>query len=380
MKKLVLIDSNAIIHRAYHALPPGMRNGKGELTNAVYGFTTTLIKVLEDLKPDYISASFDVSKKTFRTEHYADYKANRVAADQELYDQIPRVKELLNVLNIPIYEKENYEADDVIGTITSKIRNPKSEIRNKSKSQNPNDQNNLSIYIVTGDKDLFQLINGNIFVYSLRRGLSDMAVVDTEFIQKEYNLDPEDFIDLKALAGDPSDNIPGVPGIGPKTATDIIVKFDSLIGLYEEIGKRLEKAGLISKSKFQNPNKIQNIENSKIEEFIENCKLKIENSGKEVDEIARELDIKPRILRLLITYSPQAFLSQRLATIHKDVPIDFNLEDCAFGEYDKDKLQSFFEEMGFRSLLKRFGVEERAEVKTEKAKEQAKKDEQLKLL
>jgi DNA polymerase-1 len=316
MKKLVLIDSNAIIHRAYHALPPGMRNSKGELTNAVYGFTTTLIKVLEDLKPDYISASFDVSKKTFRTEHYADYKANRVAADQELYDQIPRVKELLNVLNIPIYEKENYEADDCIGTITKQMK-----------------KSDIEIYIVTGDKDLFQLINGNIFVYSLRRGLSDMAVVDKEFINKEYNLDPEDFIDLKALAGDPSDNIPGVPGIGPKTATDLLIKFDTLDNLYKEI------------------------------------ELK-----------AKSLDIKPRILNLLIENKDQAFMSQKLATIHKDVPIDFNLEYCTFGEYDKDKLQAFFEEMGFRSLLKRFGAEERAEVKTEKAKEQAKKDEQLKLL
>ena len=356
MKKLVLIDSNAIIHRAYHALPPGMRNGKGELTNAVYGFTTTLIKVLEDLKPDYISASFDVSKKTFRTEHYADYKANRVAADQELYDQIPRVKELLNVLNIPIYEKENYEADDCIGTITSMCHsrengNPDSGSQIKS---GMTDCKNLSIYIVTGDKDLFQLINGNIFVYSLRRGLSDMAVVDSELIKKEYNLDPEDFIDLKALAGDPSDNIPGVPGIGGVTATKLIQQFDTLDNIYKNIE--------ITKSKLQISNKIQNL-NDEISK-----------------QIAKELDIKPRILNLLIENRDQAFMSQKLATIHKDVPIDFNLEDCAFGEYDKDKLQAFFEEMGFRSLLKRFGAEERTEVKTEKAKEQAKKDEQLKLL
>jgi len=336
MKKLVLIDSNAIIHRAYHALPPGMRNSKGELTNAVYGFTTTLIKVLEDLKPDYISASFDVSKKTFRTEHYADYKANRVAADQELYDQIPRVKELLNVLNIPIYEKENYEADDCIGTITKQTK-----------------KSDIEIYIVTGDKDLFQLINGNIFVYSLRRGLSDMAVVDSEFIKKEYNLDPEDFIDLKALAGDPSDNIPGVPGIGGVTATKLLQQFDTLENLYNEINQK-------SKIKSQN----------------DKSKVKIED----IDSASKELGIKPRILSLLIENRDQAFMSQKLATIHKDVPLQFNLEDCAFGEYDKDKLQAFFEEMGFRSLLKRFGAEERTEVKTEKAKEQVKKDEQLKLL
>lgn len=365
MKKLVLIDSNAIIHRAYHALPPGMRNSKGELTNAVYGFTTTLIKVLEDLKPDYISASFDVSKKTFRTEHFADYKANRVKADQELYDQIPRVKELLNVLNIPIYEKENYEADDVIGTIVRIVQNANQKwTTNKTNHETLKAlsgsksswsiSDDVAVYIVTGDKDLFQLIDGNIFVYSLRRGLSDMAVVDREFIKKEYNLDPGDFIDLKALAGDPSDNIPGVPGIGGVTATKLLQEFDTLDNIYKNIE--------ITKSKLQISNKIQN----------PNVEI--------TKRIAEELDIKPRILSLLIENKEQAFMSQKLATIHKDVPIDFNLEDCAFGEYDKDKLQAFFEEMGFRSLLKRFGAEAVEVPKTKKAVEQQEKDRQLKLL
>ena len=120
-QKLVLIDGNAIIHRAYHALPKTMSTRKGELTNAVYGFTTTLIKVLEDLKPDYIAASFDLAGPTFRHEHYKDYKATRVKADQELYDQIPRVKEIVSTMNIPIYEKQGYEADDCLGTIVAKM-------------------------------------------------------------------------------------------------------------------------------------------------------------------------------------------------------------------------------------------------------------------
>jgi len=233
MKKLVLIDSNAIIHRAYHALPKTMSTRKGEQTNAVYGFATTLIKVLEDLHPAYVAASFDVSKATFRTEKYAAYKGTRVKADQELYDQIPRVKELLSAFNIPIYEKEGFEADDCIGTIVKNCHEHNDKCLNI-----PAD--GLEVYIVSGDKDIYQLIDGNIFVYSLRKGLSQMAVVDRKVIKEEYNLDPEDFIDLKALAGDPSDNIPGVPGIGPKTATDLIQKFDTLEKLYEQIKLRIK--------------------------------------------------------------------------------------------------------------------------------------------
>jgi len=372
MKKLVLIDSNAIIHRAYHALPPNMKNSKGELTNAVYGFTTTLIKVLEDLKPDYIAASFDVSKKTFRTEHYAEYKANRVKADQELYDQIPRVKELLEVLNIPSYELEGYEADDVIGTITSRIQNT---------------DNSLQSYIVTGDKDLFQLINGNVFVYSLRRGLSDMVVVDGEYIKKEYNLDPADFIDLKALAGDPSDNIPGVPHIGIKTATDLLQKFDTLDNLYHEIELGIPIPAVIptdltavslaeegAEESSEGKTATRSLDSSSLDDITRDDKTNITEA--KINELAKSLNIKPRILRLLIDNKEQAFLSQRLATIHKEVPIDFDLEKSKWGEYNREKLADFFQEMGFKSLLKRFGVEKLLEVKTATAK----KDQQLKLL
>ena len=242
MKKLVIIDGNAIIHRAYHALPKTMTTRKGEPTNAVYGFITTLIKVLEDLKPDYIAASFDLAGPTFRHQTFKEYKATRIKADQELYDQIPRVKEIVEVMNIPIYEKQGYEADDCIGTIVEKIRNSNIEIRNKSEIRNSKKtmeqlNNETMIYIVSGDKDIYQLIDGKVKVYSLRKGLSQTQIVDHETIKKEYNLDPCDFIDLKALAGDASDNIPGVPGIGSKTATQLLQDFDTLEKLYEAIGK-----------------------------------------------------------------------------------------------------------------------------------------------
>lgn len=309
--KLVLIDGNAIIHRAYHALPKTMTTRKGEQTNAVYGFTTTIIKVLEDLQPQYVAASFDLAGPTFRHEHYKEYKATRVKADQELYDQIPRVKELLTKMNIPIYEKEGFEADDCIGTVVEKLK-----------------KEDVEIYIVSGDKDIFQLINGKVKVYSLRKGLSQMQVVDSQVIESEYNLQPTDFIDLKALAGDPSDNIPGVPKIGPKTATELLQKFDTLENLYKNLDSP---------------------------------------------------DIKPRIKTLLKENKEQAFLSQKLATIHRDVPIKFSLEECEWGEYDKGKLREFFEELGFRSLLRRFGIME-VETTKKPSEEQQKKDQQLKLL
>ena len=342
MEKLVLIDGNAIIHRAYHALPKTMTNRAGAPTNAVYGFTTTLIKVLEDLKPEYIAASFDLAGPTFRHEHYKEYKATRVKADQELYDQIPKVKEIVEAMEIPIYEKEGFEADDAIGTIVKKVKDK-----------------DIEVYIVSGDKDIFQLINGKVFVYSLRKGLSQLQIVDHETIKREYNLDPDDFIDLKALAGDASDNIPGVPGIGDKTATTLIQKFKTLEGVYE---------------------------------FLEANSFKLT-----ADSL-----IRPRIADLLLKNKEQAFMSQKLATIHKDVPIDFDLEKCRWGEYNRGELQKVFEELGFKSLLHRFGIMEvethstghstlRDEPSDSDSKssgqagrrsteEQKKKDEQLKLL
>jgi len=356
-KKLVLIDSNAIIHRAYHALPKTMATRKGEMTNVTYGYTTTLIKVLEDLKPDYIAATFDVSKATFRLAEYAEYKAHRVKADQELYDQIPRVRELLSVLNIPIYEMEGFEADDVIGTIVEFCSTSQ---KSKVKSQKCGglSEAGLHVYIVTGDKDAFQLVDGNIEVYDLKHGLSDAQIINSTVIRAMWNLDPCDFIDLKALAGDPSDNIPGVPGIGPKTATDLIQRFDTLEKLYQEIESRISK-----------------LESRKNEP---DSRFQIPDS--DLEKIAKDLELKPRILKLLIEHKDQAFLSQRLATIRKDVPLDFNLEDCKWGDYDKEKVVAFFKEMQFHSLLRRFGIEPQEEAKTKEAKEQKEKDEQLKLL
>jgi len=373
MKKLVLIDGNAIVHRAYHSIPKNFTNRRGEKTNAVYGFAMTLIKVLEDLKPEYLAASFDLAGPTFRHKEYKEYKATRVKADQDLYDQIPRIKEMVERLGMPIYEKEGYEADDCLGTIVQQVSDIQFPISNEitnsknAKKLKPNAQS-LEVYIVSGDKDIFQLINGNVRVYNLRKGLSQTAIVDSKKIKEEYNLQPEDFIDLKALAGDASDNIPGIPGIGQKTATNLLQKFDTLEKLYEAI-------------EACHPELVSGSQKQEIPDQARNDKC---------------AGIKPRILNLLKEYKEQAFLSQKLATIKRDVPIDFKLEDCAWGEYDKSKLKELFEELGFQSLLRRFGGGKREQIKkgessdtpnkskvgvpTESVGKTEKKDNQLKLL
>jgi len=303
-----------------------------------------LIKVLEDLHPTHIAASFDLAAKTFRHEEYAEYKGTRVKADQELYDQIPKVKELLGVFNIPIYALEGFEADDCIGTISDMFeeKNPKQKFKD------------FKVYIVTGDKDAFQLIDGNIFVYNLKHGLLSAQIVDREAITKDWNLAPEDFIDLKALAGDPSDNIPGVPGIGNKTATILLQNFDSLTKLYEKIESIIP-----------------------IKEESSEIDL-LQDSAIEV--AAKEMNLRPRIIRLLVDNKEQAFLSQRLATIRRDVPLDFKLEDCTWGDYDREKVKDFFTNMQFYSLLRRFGAERGEAPKEKESQKQKAKDEQLRLL
>lgn len=379
MKTLVLIDSNAIIHRAYHAIPKSFSNRQGEQTNVTYGYTTTLIKALEDLKPDYIAATFDLAGKTFRHEEYSEYKAQRVKADQELYDQIPRVRELLEVLNIPVYELAGFEADDVIGTIVQKIQDTRNNNQTNSNVQISN-RETLKVYIVTGDKDAFQLVDGNVFVYNLKGGLSQTQIVDRAKIKEDWNLDPEDFIDLKALAGDPSDNIPGVPGVGNVTATKLLQQFDTMEKMYEEIEARIKnyESNILVISTLQPCLKAEKSNKRSLGSARDDKKGKPENDS--LDAFAKDLGIKPRILNLLIDNKDQAFLSQRLATIRRDVPIKFDLEKSKWGDYDRDRLAEFFKEMGFKSLLRRFGSEIEREVKTEKAKEQANKDEQLKLL
>ena len=199
-KTLVLIDGHALVHRAYHALPR-LNTGKGELVNAVYGFILILLKVLKELKPDYIAATFDLAGPTFRHKEFEEYKATRVKAPDELYAQIGRVKEVLQAFNVPIFEKEGFEADDIFGTIAEQLKNKRSEVKT---------------IIVTGDLDTLQLVDKNTEIFTLKKGVKDTILYDEKTVIERYGLKPEQVAYFKGLKGDPSDNIPGVPGMVTK--------------------------------------------------------------------------------------------------------------------------------------------------------------------
>lgn len=293
-EKFMIIDGNALIHRSFHALPP-LTTKTGEIVNAVYGFTAVLIKALKEFKPEYVALTLDRKEKTFRHERFKDYKATRVKAPDELYAQIPRVKEMARGFNIPIYELAGFEADDLIGTLANKVDGAVEKI------------------IVTGDMDTMQLINNHTKVFTMKRGLTDSMIYDEKAVRTRYALGPEQMIDFKALRGDPSDNIPGVKGIGEKTAAGLLQKFGTLEKIY----------GYADNAKGQRP----------------------KAKGKE--------KIKEKILELLIQYKKDAFMSKELATIKCDVKIDFDLAEARFGQFDREKLAKLFNELDFRSLLPR---------------------------
>ncbi|MBF8280697.1 MAG: polA, partial [Candidatus Magasanikbacteria bacterium] len=221
-KKLIVLDGNALVHRAFHALPP-FTTRDGLPVGAVYGFTSILLKILKEFRPDYLACTFDLAGPTFRHEAYAEYKAKRVKAPQELYDQIPLVHEVVSAFGIPIYEKQGFEADDVIGTIAR-------EFGGKKISGGA-----VEVLIFTGDQDTLQLVRPGVKVYALKKGISEGEVMDDRAIKKKFGLKTEQLIDYKILRGDPSDNIPGVPGIGEKTAVELLQKFESVEELYSAL-------------------------------------------------------------------------------------------------------------------------------------------------
>lgn len=227
-KKLVIIDSNALLHRAWHAIPP-LSTKDGVVVNAVYGFTSLLLKIIKELEPDYLLAAFDLAGKTFRHEEYKEYKAQRVKQADEFYQQIPLTQEVLQAFNIPVITHQGFEADDVIGTIAH-------DSYQKYK--------NIKTIIITGDLDALQLVNDRTEVLTLRRGFNDTFVYDVNAVRERYGLEPEQLIDLKALKGDASDNIKGVKGIGEKGAESLIQEFGTLENLYKKIDQADIKARL----------------------------------------------------------------------------------------------------------------------------------------
>ncbi len=292
MKTLVLIDANALIHRSFHALPP-LTAPSGEIVNAVYGFTTVLLKMLKELKPDYVAAAFDLPKPTFRHEEYKEYKATRKKAPEELYSQIPKIKEVLDAFGIPVYEKAGFEADDIIATAAS-LAGRKAGVKT---------------IIVTGDTDTLQLVDENTAVYGMRKGVSDIAIYDEKAVREKFEgLKPGQLNDYKGLKGDVSDNIPGVAGVGEKTALELIRRFGSVEKLYQA----LEKGESL--------------------EFV--------RGGKKLAEI-------------ILKNREQALFSKKLATLRLDAPIGFDLEKSRMGRPDAGKISRVFRNLGFYSLIGR---------------------------
>lgn len=295
-QRLILLDSHAIIHRAYHALPEFM-NSRGEPTGAIYGLATMLFKIITDLKPDYIIACFDLPKKTFRHEAYENYKAGRAKADEALVSQLIRSRDFFKACSVPIYECEGFEADDLLGTITEQLKNK---------------EKNLEIIIASGDMDTLQLVDDDrVQVYTLKKGINDTILYNEKKVQERFGFEPKYLPDYKGLRGDPSDNIIGIKGIGEKTATTLISEFKTVENIYKTLNKNQEKL--------------------------------------------KDLGITDRIITLLKEGEDEALFSKTLATIRLDAPIKFELPKNHWREtVDKNKVAEFFRDMEFKSLQNRF--------------------------
>lgn len=290
-KTLIIIDGNSIVNRAFYALPD-LTNKKGLHTHAIFGFTNMLFKLIDTYKPTHISVAFDKKAPTFRHLEYKEYKAGRKKMPDELKQQLEPLKNLLDAFNINRLEIEGYEADDIIGTVSLKA-----------------EQDGYKVYIVTGDKDAIQLASKTTTTLITKKGVGEVEEYDFNKVEEKYGMTPTQFIDLKGLMGDKSDNIPGVPGIGEVTGIKLIKEFGS------------------------------------IENIIENIDSVKGSPRKKIEE-NKEL----------------AIMSKRLATIIRDVPIDFDLEKLEFGNYDKSKLIEVFNELDFNTLISRLDLDEEVKV------------------
>ncbi|WP_130860130.1 DNA polymerase I [Gracilibacillus phocaeensis] len=293
--KLILIDGNSIAYRAFFALPL-LNNDKGVYTNAVYGFTTMLLKVLEQETPSNMLVAFDAGKTTFRHKAYKDYKGGREKTPSELSEQFPLLRELLDAFQIKHYQLENYEADDIIGTLAHQAK-----------------EQGMQVEVISGDKDLLQLVSEQIQVRLTKKGISDVMTYTEKTLQEDMEISPDQVVDLKALMGDKSDNIPGVPGVGQKTATKLLKQFGTLENLYDHLE---------------------------------------EVSGQKLKE-------------KLVEHKESAVMSKELATINQASPITVSIQDTVLDEYQEQKVQQLFQELGFQSLVHRVQGEESVEEEQE---------------
>ncbi|MDN5293069.1 MAG: polymerase [Eubacteriales bacterium] len=292
-KKFLVFDGNSLTHRAFYALPL-LTTSSGVITNAAFGFTNMFLKAMEEVKPDYVAVAFDRSRVTFRHEMFAEYKGTRPGTPDELRPQFPLIKEILAAMRVPVLEKEGYEADDIIATLVRMA-----------------EEKGWETVVVTGDRDAFQLISPRTRVMITRKGISELEVYDEAKLKERYGLPPHLMPDLKGLMGDPSDNVPGVPGIGEKTAVKLLQEYGSL------------------------------------------------------DEVLRRRDeIKGKVGDALRQYGDQARLSRELVTVERDVPLEVDIEkDCLVQEPDYDALLRIFRKLEFRTLARAFLEKQKAREK-----------------
>jgi DNA polymerase I len=283
MDRLMLIDGFGLVYRGYYALPP-LTTSKGELVNGVFGFASIVLRGIADLRPEYIAVAFDLSGPTFRHEQYAAYKATRTRMPDDLAAQFPKVREVVKALRIPTYEQAGYEADDAIGTLTVQA-----------------EAANVETTIVSVDLDMLQLVSDRTRLMTTRSGVENTVIYDPARIWERYQLRPDQMIDYKALKGDPTDNIPGVPGVGEKTAAKLVAEFGTLEAMYERIA-----------------------------------------------------DVKPEKLRdKLVEHRDQVFEGRELSRIVRDLPLTLDLEAARLGDYDRDTVLRLFREYEFRTLIER---------------------------
>ena len=283
MKRLVLVDGNALFHRAFHATPP-LTTSKGELINAVFGFTNMLLRTWDDLKPDYLIVAWDRRAPTFRHKEYTQYKATRKPLDEALGSQYDRVHEVIKTLGIPEFALDGYEADDLIGTLAKQA----------------GEEGGIEVIVLTGDRDIMQIINGHVKVLMPKKTLLDVGLYGKKEFEEKYGFEPVQIVDYKALAGDASDNIPGVSGIGDVTATKLIKQFGSVENIYQP----------------------------------ENLKT-----------------LPERTQKLLAEGAESAALSKKLATLDLDSPVKLELTSCEVKDYKSEEVAKLFKELEFKSLL-----------------------------
>lgn len=281
---LLLIDGNALVHRSFHAIPQTIKTSKGELTNAVLGFTNSVLSLIEHFKPEAIACAFDTNKKTFRHEKYEAYKATRAEAPQGLYDQLPRIFSILKCLGITTITAPGYEADDIIGTLVDMAERAK-----------------IHSTIVSGDNDFIQLVSPLTFFYSVSRGLQKAVTYTPEKVKETSGLSPKQWIDYKALRGDPSDNLIGIPGIGEKTAKELLIQWNDLENMYIHLDK-----------------------------------------------------IKPQTQKKLIANKESGVITKELVTIHRQTPLNFTLKDLKYSGPNNTEMHKLCIELEFKKLAKQF--------------------------